>query len=441
MFEQLSYNQDKHKVEVIQKILDSSFMKGSYNYNSTNWTFANTFMQAAYTHSVSPVHLASRALQEQGVSGSVLSLGNGYNGQYIGYYNFFNIGASGNNNYDIIMNGLKYAYNKNWNSQYSSIVDGSSLMGNGYIKKGQDTLYYEKFNTINKSSLYSNQYMQNVKAVYSEAYTTYEGYYKAKVLDLDYVFKIPVYNNMPEETTLSTNENSDNTLKSLSVSNCTLNPSFISSATNYTCSVDNSIKSVDVNASKTSNYSTIKGIGKVELNDKVTNINVEVTAANGNVRTYTVVVTKIEAGKESPADIISYLGYNNVNNVISNIPVGSNVSDIISTVKSKFISANITIKDKNGSDKTTGVISTDDTITISNNNQSTTFIVSITGDTNSDGVIDIADLLKVQKHIKNASKLSGVHLSSADINKDTLVDIGDLLKVQKHIKGVTKIEK
>ena len=78
-------------------------------------------------------------------------------------------------------------------------------------------------------------------------------------------------------------------------------------------------------------------------------------------------------------------------------------------------------------------------MTITNNNQNKTFTTSITGDINSDGKIDIADLLKVQKHIKNASKLSGVYLSSADINKDSIVDIGDLLKVQKHIKGVSKI--
>ena len=116
MFELLSYNKDMHKAEVIQQILNSSFMQGAYSYNGANWTFANTFMQAAATHNVSPVHLASRALQEQGKTGSVLSLGKGYNGNYVGYYNFFNIGASGNNDYDIIMNGLKYAYNRGWNS-------------------------------------------------------------------------------------------------------------------------------------------------------------------------------------------------------------------------------------------------------------------------------------------------------------------------------------
>ncbi len=441
MFEQLSYNKEKHKVEVIQQILNSSFMQGSYAYNGSNWSFANTFIQAATTHNVSPVHLASRALQEQGYTGSVLSLGQGYNGNYVGYYNFFNIGASGNNDYDIIMNGLKYAYNKGWNSQYLSIVNGSSLMGNGYINVGQDTLYYEKFNTINKNSLYYNQYMQNVKAPYSEAYSTYTGYYKAGVLDLDYVFKIPIYNNMPDATTLSTSENSDNTLKSLSVTGCNLNPSFISSATNYTCNVTNDIKQVTISAEKTSEYSNVNGDGVIILNDNTTIAKVNVTAANGNINTYTITINKIESSKESPADIISYLGYNNSNNIISGINLGTDVSNIVANIKNKFTLSQVIVKNKDNVNKDSGKIATGDTITITNNNVTTTFTAQITGDTNSDGVIDIADLLKVQKHIKNASKLTSIYLSSADINKDGTVDIGDLLKVQKHIKGVSKIEK
>lgn len=441
MFELLSYNRDMHKVEVIQQILNSSFMQGAYAYNGTNWTFANTFMQAAATHNVSPVHLASRALQEQGKTGSVLSLGNGFNGNYIGYYNFFNIGASGNNDYDIIMNGLRYAYNKGWNSQYSSIVNGSSLMGNGYIKVGQDTLYYQKFNTINRNSLYSNQYMQNVKAVYSEAYSTYTGYYNSGLLESNYVFKIPVYENMPGVTTLSATENSDNTLKSLSVEGCNLNPSFISSATNYTCNVPINTKQVTVSAEKTSLYSTMNGDGVVILDNDKKEVKINVTAANGSVRTYTVTINRVASGKESPSDIISSLGYNNSNNIISGINVGEDVSNIITIVKNRFTLANITIKDKNDKEKTSGIIATGDKVTIKNNNVTTTFTAQITGDTNSDGQIDIADLLKVQKHIKKASKLTDVYYSSADINNDGTIDIGDLLKVQKHIKGVSKIEK
>ena len=311
------------------------------------------------------------------------------------------------------------------------------MIGDGYIRNGQDTLYYEKFNTINKN--YGHQYQQNVKAAYSEAYSTYTGYYNSGAINQPYVFKIPTYNGMPDATTLSTSQNADNSLKSLSVSGCNLNPSFISSATNYTCTIDSSAKQVTVSAVKTSPYATVSGDGVVLLNQKITIVKVNVTAANGNVRTYTITINKIEPGKESPSDIISSLGYNNSNNIVSNISLDTNVSDIISKIKNKFPSATIIVRNKNNDIITSGIIVTGDTLTITNNNQNKTFTTSITGDINSDGKIDIADLLKVQKHIKNASKLSGVYLSSADINKDSIVDIGDLLKVQKHIKGVSKI--
>lgn len=440
MFEQLSYNPSKQTVSTVQQMLNSSFMKGNYIYNSTNWSFANTFIKAAQTYNVSPIHLASRALQEQGITGSPLSLGNGFGGNYVGYYNFYNIGATGNNDSDIIMNGLKYAYNKGWNSQYLSIVNGSSLIGNNYIAIGQDTLYYEKFNTIYKGSLYSHQYMQNVKAAYSEAYTTYTGYKNANLLESGYTFKIPVYSNMPDATTLSTNQNSDNTLKSLTVSNCNLSPSFISSATNYICSVPSSVKEVTISATKTSSYSSMKGnIGVVSLNSSSTIAKINVTAANGETRTYTITINKVESGKASPSDIISLLGYNNSNNIISGIELGKNISNLTSDIKNKFPSAQVIIKDKNGSNKANGAITTGDKIIITNNGQTNEYTSVLYGDINGDGKIDLIDLLKVQKHIKNASKLSSVYLTSADINKDGKVDLVDLLKVQKHIKGAAKI--
>ena len=43
----------------------------------------------------------------------------------------------------------------------------------------------------------------------------------------------------------------------------------------------------------------------------------------------------VEAGKESPADIISNLGYNNSNNVISGLEIGTDISNIISNIRNK----------------------------------------------------------------------------------------------------------
>ena len=68
------------------------------------------------------------------------------------------------------------------------------------------------------------------------------------------------------------------------------------------------------------------------------------------------------------------------------------------------------------------------------------YTVVIYGDNNGDGVIDILDLLKIQKHLLGVNKLKNAYLYASDINKDGNVDIIDLLKIQKHILNVSKIE-
>ena len=440
MFEALDYSSSSQDASTIQNMLNGSFMAGNVNYNNQTFSFANIFLEAGRQNNVNPIHLASRVLLEQGKSGSALTLGNGYNGNYVGYYNFFNVGASGNNDYDIIMNGLSYAKNKGWNNQYPSIIGGASTIGNNYIARGQVTNYYEKFNTITPS-YYTNQYMQNVKAPYTESYSTYTSYFNAGLMESPFVFKIPVYSNMPEATTLSTTENGTNTLSSLSVSNCNLNPSFTSSASNYTCTVDSTVNSVEVSANKTSVYSTVKGIGTYNLNGGNTTITVTVTAANGNARNYVInVIKEINENTSTPNEIISSLGYNNNNGIISKISVGTDINNIISEVRNRFPTATVSMKDKDGKAKTNGIIGTNDKVSITNNNQSKEYSVVIYGDTDGNGKIDIIDLLKVQKNIKKASMLSGNYVTAADTNKDGTVDISDLLKVQKQIKGVSTIE-
>ena len=440
MFEALDYSSSNQDVSTIQNMLNGSFMSGSFNYNNQSWTYANTFLTAGSQNNINPIHLVSRILLEQGSTCTALTCGTGYNGNYVGYYNFFNVGASGNSDYDIIISGLRHAYNKGWNNQYLSIVNGSATISNDYIARGQSTLYYQKFNTITPS-YYINQYMQNVKAPYTEAYSTYTSYYNSNLLDSAFTFKIPVYNNMPDATTLSTSENATNTLSSLSISNCELSPSFTSSATSYTCNVDESINFVEVKATKTSAYSTVKGTGNISLTSDNNRVVVSVTAANGNVRDYVVTIKKIQKdiSKVTPADIISYIGYNNNSNVLSKITEGTDISNIISNIKDKYSQANVIIKDKNNNQKTKGKISTNDKIIITINNQTIEYSTVIYGDVSGDGIIDITDLLKVQKHIKNVSVLSGNYLTGADTDKNGNVDIIDLLKVQNHIKGIATI--
>ena len=96
------------------------------------------------------------------------------------------------------MNGLSYAREQGWTSRYSSIVGGAGVLGGNYISKGQDTLYLQKFDVDDSYyGVFSHQYMQNIRGAYNEGRTAYKAYSEMGILDNTFVFKIPVYNNMP----------------------------------------------------------------------------------------------------------------------------------------------------------------------------------------------------------------------------------------------------
>ena len=200
-FEQLTYNESYHTEEAMKTFLEDTFMNSSANAPGTNMKFYYIFYMIGKEdcRRISPFHLAARVLQEQGkgtspiISGTVAG--------YEGYYNYFNVGASGSTTEEIIHSGLEYAKNHEWKGAYFSILGGANLLVNNYISNGQDTLYLQKYNVYKNSpyGLYQHQYMQNISAPTSEAATVFKLYGSAGVLDKSFVFKIPVYENMPGE--------------------------------------------------------------------------------------------------------------------------------------------------------------------------------------------------------------------------------------------------
>lgn len=199
-FEQLTYNASYHTEDAVQLFLDQTFMKGKVPMMD-NMTFAQAFTAIGKEEGiqVSPFHLASRVYQEQGDGTSPLISGN-YNEEYKGYYNYYNIGATGKTNKEVIESGLAYAKARDWDCPYYSLHFGAEIIAAGYIKIGQDTLYLQKFDVDNSDGeLYWHQYMQNIGAPFSEAASIKKLYQSAGALDNTFVFKIPVYKNMPGE--------------------------------------------------------------------------------------------------------------------------------------------------------------------------------------------------------------------------------------------------
>ncbi len=199
-FEQLTFNASYHTESAVQSFLNNTFMKGKLADDPQGRTYAKAFYEIGSGRKLSPIHLASRVYQEQGQGTSGLISGT-YPG-YEGYYNFFNVGVNGSSTAEKIVKGLTYAKNKGWNTRYKSLEGGAATIGNNYILKGQDTIYLEKFN-VNKNSpygVYEHQYMQNIQAPRSESSSTKKMYANAGSLNSAFVFKIPVYDNMPNDT-------------------------------------------------------------------------------------------------------------------------------------------------------------------------------------------------------------------------------------------------
>lgn len=199
-FEQLTYNETYHTEAAVEAFLNNTFMNSGSNAPGTSMTFGHIFwaIGAEENRKVSPFHLAARVYQEQGQGTSDL-----ISGRYPGYencYNYFNIGATGTTTAQVIENGLKYARDHGWNDAYFSILGGADVISANYIKRGQDTLYLQKYNVNPKGyyALYTHQYMQNISAPASESKSIKKLYASANSLDNTFVFKIPVFENMPE---------------------------------------------------------------------------------------------------------------------------------------------------------------------------------------------------------------------------------------------------
>lgn len=104
-------------------------------------------------------------------------------------------------------------YGRPWTTPGKAIIGGAEYIADGFISAGQSTSYLKKFqvNPNASVSLYSNQWMTNIRAPYYEARTTYSAY--SEYLDtVSFTFKIPVYNNLPESTSLSGMTNNGTTL-------------------------------------------------------------------------------------------------------------------------------------------------------------------------------------------------------------------------------------
>ena len=429
MFEQLSFSDISE--ETVQRMLNGTFMAGSFTYNGQNYTYARAIIEAGRSKNVNPAHLVARIIQEQGASGSGTANMDGGDGKI--YHNYFNFGASGSNWDQIFAGALSYAKASGWDNPYTALVGAAEDLSNGYISCGQDTIYLQKFDVVGDDK-YWHQYMANIQAPYAESYRIYKSYWESNIVDNSYTFKIPVFSDMGGSTAISVLSNNNN-LSNLTFNTGSLYPAFDSSITTYTLEVGSNVNSVNISAKAAHDKAKIEGTGDVTLSSSSTKKDIIVTAEDGSKRTYTITINKKEASKETPEDVIRYAGYKQSGNNVSGFNIGTSVDSAIKSIKNRYQSAEVKMYDASNKEITNGTLSTGQKLSIKVNNVEKKFDVIIYGDTNGDGKIGISDYAKICDTILGKTSMTGAYNVAADTNHDGKIGIGDYAKVKDYILG------
>ena len=437
-FETLEYAPYQNAAGV-GNVLANTFMAG--NYTDTDGAvrgYADTFVEVGSGLGVSPYHLASRCKQEQGAKGTSPLISGRYSG-YEGYYNYFNVRAYTTGSASATVNGLAYAKQQGWNSIYKSISGGSSIVANNYVKKGQNTIYFEKFNVVYHDSLYSHQYMTNVQAAMSEGSNMAKAYADKNQA---FVFRIPVYDHMPETAvTFADKGNPNNWLSSLTVDGYNLTPVFHGGTTEYSLVVGPEVSSVSIGATPVASTSTVSGAGNYSLNYGNNTINITCISQSGVSRTYTITIAR-QQGASGGNTITIADGVT----ITSAYPIGTFVTGIqpnmtADGVLSGISGQNCTVKLlKSDGTENTGSVGTGNKLAVYVDGQQVReFEIVVYGDVNGDGKVSNIDVVMLQRHILSITPQSGCYLEAANTSRDGGVSNKDVVMLQRHILGLSVI--
>ena len=443
-FQTLSYDSsvDNERLKTsISTIFGNDYLKN----------FTNDFVEAGKISGVNPIYLASLSKEE--VSNGA-NPGTAINGSYNGMYNFYNIGASGGEG--PVYRGLNFAAGNDndtmrpWNTEYKAIVGGAKWIFNEYLYPGQDTSYFKKFNVvynylnnIGRTPTYSNyahQYMQNIAAPSSEAWTTYKSY--DSLVDLSFTFYIPVYNNMPEKTSLPNGPMGwpNNYLKSISI-NGNVVADFDGDVEVYNYNLDAN-SNLTLDASPVSNSAKVEGIGTFKISENTTRV-IKVTAENGNVKEYKININLVGERQEPSIDLLTTMnnsGIKNGNKYLSGFSVGNDISIISKKIMNANKDANVTIKNSSGNIKSSGVIATGDKVIVTVGNETKEYEVVIYGDVTGDGNILANDYLKIKNTIMGTATLSGAYEEAAKVNRGNKILASDYLRIKNYIMDQASIQ-
>ena len=403
---------DANLFQYLQLSNDSSITKDQVAQMASKISYLNnqSIIDAIYEvandpeYNINPFYIIGKILQEQGSGASALCSGQGYKGQYVGYYNLFNVGASGKGEEAVILNGLAYAKSQGWDTPKKSIMGGIGLVKR-YIKRGQDTLYYQKFNVTYKP-YYVNQYAQNLFDAQSIG-SILKGYYKdAGLLESSFTFVIPLYTGMPSTACKSPSISGDETGE-LAYINANGGLKLKDAPNGNSIAIISEGTQVLITeraTSKVGGYywdkvSTPRGTGYMARE-----------ASDGS-KTYLVVIGSNKNDNIAEPD---------ENNIITSEP-----GTTANTIKKKY--SNAVIVDKNGNEITGDtLVGTGAKVKIDGVEKYT--IVKL-GDCDGDGKINSMDMYNIIQHMLNKITIQNEFFKAIDTNHDNKIDSMDMYNI------------
>ena len=423
-FIKMNYDPKLNTKENLQAALKGTFMEGAFP-ESTYATYADVLMAAARESGVSPISLAAMIIVEQGSNGTGKSISGTQSG-YEGYYNFYNIGAYAHSGNSAVTNGLIYAKGEGWNTRAKAIIGGAEFYASEYINRGQNNLYYKKFNVVYKN-YFTHQYMTNVQAAAHEAQQTAKGY--ASLLSTELIFNIPVYKNIPDTVMPYPTKTGNNNcyLNDISLNGHSYTPTFNRYTESYETIVEGDVDKIVVTPVKSYSGATVTGGGEYKLNVGTNNIKITVKATSGAQKTYTISVFRKTPQIPEIADpeihtTVYRVGETDIKGIMP------------STSKEVFIT-NLNVVNGTARVSSTDIIKTGDTLEIldSAGKVRYTYKLFVAFDTNCDGKCTLVDLSLLKRHLLKIAELSGNSLISADVNYDNRLSLNDLTLIKRRL--------
>ncbi len=393
---------------------------------------------ASVMYNINGYFLVAKIINEHGNNGTVLTSGNGYNGNYVGCYNYFNVGSYGNGSAAIINNGLEYAQKNGWTSIRASILGGAQIVKNNYIDtRKQNTLYFQKFNVVYSSALFSYQYQTNIMAAQSQG-SSLKSYYGSSTTASSYTFIIPVYENMPTSACARPDVNVTNTI-------------------NYEDGVVTNVSSsLKVRASgrlsgmaigKLNNGESIKILQRATTQVDgyywdliVSNVDGTYGYAARNVGGDICISSKGSSGSSSGAagsggdNTSSNTNPNDMKTVISGSFLKVLPGATYEIIKQQYPDAIATAV--GGGQITSGILGTGTIVTISGNN----YTIVKKGDVNGDGYADITDAVMMLNCLKGINPFIDIQLEAGKVKNEAEFSITDIVFLLNYMKGIANIE-